>query len=574
MATVYLAHDLQLDRRIAIKLMHPTLTVGSDMVERFILEARTAAGLSHHNIVPIYAVKVQEDLLYFVMKYIEGRPLDSIIRAEAPLGADMVRQIMTQVADALAYAHRHGVDSPRYQACQHHHLDGGPADSRRLRHRQGGRQARPHPHGRHDRDADVHESRAVRCPAGHRRVGSVLPRGDGLRGADWKAAVRFAQLYDHHDEADDRAGATGQGTWCRIARATSPNTIDRMLAKEPAERFATMDEVVEALRSATVSSQQTVQTQLVEFALADPRRELVKRVSTPQSPIPTAARRARVATESNVPAAPSRNRPVRGRRARGRVGGRGAHDGPAMEDAARTAIDSTHRPVPPATAAGRLGRAACRTQDAPAAPAEPATGRQPGSRRPRQPATVPPANCPVDRQCHSRHRAGDASASAEAARCSLRCVMSGDSRSLGRAVAWTSSATDVASVDAAGRAAGARTRARGHHRRDRGDQPDLCRHRRRGTGVGRGRRACCTLPVARRVGITGASGILQRRTSARSSAGLEQQRTRGGDGDSVRQGDRRRARKCGHQRGHGREDRHRHRHCDSTGAGTGTGGRG
>src|SRR5678816_4243765 len=89
--------------------MHPALTVGGDMVERFILEARTAAGLSHHNIVPIYAVKVQEDLLYFVMKYVEGRPLDSIIKAEAPLGTDMVRQIVAQVADALAYAHRHGV---------------------------------------------------------------------------------------------------------------------------------------------------------------------------------------------------------------------------------------------------------------------------------------------------------------------------------------------------------------------------------------------------------------------------------------------------------------------------------
>jgi serine/threonine-protein kinase len=109
MATVFLAHDLQLDRRVAIKLMHPALLAGEDMVERFILEARTAAGLSHPNIIPIHAVKVQEDLLYFVMKYIEGRPLDSIIRAEAPLDADTVRQIVTQVADALAYAHRHGV---------------------------------------------------------------------------------------------------------------------------------------------------------------------------------------------------------------------------------------------------------------------------------------------------------------------------------------------------------------------------------------------------------------------------------------------------------------------------------
>jgi serine/threonine-protein kinase len=89
--------------------MHPALISGEGMVDRFILEARTAAGLSHHSIIPIYAVKADEDLLYFVMKFVEGRPLDSIIIKEAPLPNDMVRHIVSQVAEALGYAHKRGV---------------------------------------------------------------------------------------------------------------------------------------------------------------------------------------------------------------------------------------------------------------------------------------------------------------------------------------------------------------------------------------------------------------------------------------------------------------------------------
>ena len=70
MATVFLAHDIQLDRKVAIKVMNPSLVTGEGMVERFKLEARTAAGLSHPHIIPIYAVKETEHLLYFVMKFI------------------------------------------------------------------------------------------------------------------------------------------------------------------------------------------------------------------------------------------------------------------------------------------------------------------------------------------------------------------------------------------------------------------------------------------------------------------------------------------------------------------------
>ena len=110
MATVYLGHDLALDRKVAIKVLAPALLLmGEGMVERFKREARTAAALSHPHIIPIYAVKESQDVLYFVMKYVQGRALDAVIRDVGPLPIAMVQAILAQVSDALGYAHRHGV---------------------------------------------------------------------------------------------------------------------------------------------------------------------------------------------------------------------------------------------------------------------------------------------------------------------------------------------------------------------------------------------------------------------------------------------------------------------------------
>ena len=110
MATVYLAHDLALDRKVAIKVLAPTLLLmGEGMVERFKREARTAAALSHPHIIPIFAVKESEHVLYFVMKHVQGRSLDAVVRDTGPLPVAMTQAILAQVGDALGYAHRHGV---------------------------------------------------------------------------------------------------------------------------------------------------------------------------------------------------------------------------------------------------------------------------------------------------------------------------------------------------------------------------------------------------------------------------------------------------------------------------------
>lgn len=108
MATVYLAHDRSLDRRVAIKVMAPELLAVDGMAERFLLEARVAAALSHPQIVPIHAIRRVGDLLFFVMKFVAGRSLDAVV-ASGPLSVPMVRAILTQVGAALEAAHRRGI---------------------------------------------------------------------------------------------------------------------------------------------------------------------------------------------------------------------------------------------------------------------------------------------------------------------------------------------------------------------------------------------------------------------------------------------------------------------------------
>src|SRR5829696_3770221 len=109
MAAVYLAHDLALDRRVAIKVMSPALLSGEGMVARFQREAITVAKLDHPNIITIHAVRQREELHFLVLKFVEGRSLESILEASGPLPIPIARALLHQVGQALAYAHRRGV---------------------------------------------------------------------------------------------------------------------------------------------------------------------------------------------------------------------------------------------------------------------------------------------------------------------------------------------------------------------------------------------------------------------------------------------------------------------------------
>jgi hypothetical protein len=109
MGAVFLAHELALDRRVALKVMLPERIQGPDSVKRFLREARTVASLSHPNIVPIHAVHERDGLVYFVMKCIEGRSLADLLRHSGRLSVDVTMSILDQVGAALAYAHDRGV---------------------------------------------------------------------------------------------------------------------------------------------------------------------------------------------------------------------------------------------------------------------------------------------------------------------------------------------------------------------------------------------------------------------------------------------------------------------------------
>jgi hypothetical protein len=109
MGAVYLATEVLLGRKVAIKVLPPAYSFGEGMVERFKREARTAATLDHPHVIPIYRVSEKDTLLWYAMKYIEGETLAERMEREGPLPVEQAGDIVRQVADALAYAHRRGV---------------------------------------------------------------------------------------------------------------------------------------------------------------------------------------------------------------------------------------------------------------------------------------------------------------------------------------------------------------------------------------------------------------------------------------------------------------------------------
>jgi len=108
MATVYLAHDLRHDRRLAVKVLKPEITreIGSN---RFLREIRLAAGLSHPHILPLYDSGEADGFLYYVMPSAEGKSLGDRLKVEGQLPVEDATRITREVADALDYAHRHDV---------------------------------------------------------------------------------------------------------------------------------------------------------------------------------------------------------------------------------------------------------------------------------------------------------------------------------------------------------------------------------------------------------------------------------------------------------------------------------
>ncbi len=108
MATVWLAQDVKHHRKVAVKVLDPELaqTLGAG---RFLREVETAANLQHPHILPLHDSGEADGFLYYVMPYVEGESLRDRLKREKQLPVDDALQISREVADALSYAHAHGV---------------------------------------------------------------------------------------------------------------------------------------------------------------------------------------------------------------------------------------------------------------------------------------------------------------------------------------------------------------------------------------------------------------------------------------------------------------------------------
>ncbi len=282
MATVYLAHDIALDRKVAVKVMSQVLSLG-DGVERFKREAKTAANLSHPNIIPIYAVQHTERLLYFVMKYVDGRSLDSIIRELGPLPIPMIQAILGQAASAFGYAHRRGVV----------HRDIKPGNI--LIDDEGWAVITDFGIAKvAEAEQLTSTGLSVRTPTymSPEQVGALPVTG---------ASDQYSLGVVAYEMLTGKPLFTGGGMmammYAHVHQAPAPienvrpdcpeglrAAVMRMLAKDPAERWPSVEDVIAAIGSPTLTPDDPTRSQLIAIAKTGQRRAIG--VTTPKSPIP------------------------------------------------------------------------------------------------------------------------------------------------------------------------------------------------------------------------------------------------------------------------------------------------
>jgi eukaryotic-like serine/threonine-protein kinase len=247
MGIVVLARDLALDRPVAIKLLPPHLAGVPSLRMRFLQEARTAAGLSHPHIVPIHAVEEQGELVWFVMGYVPGETLAARVRTEGPLPTAVVTRMVQEVAWALAYAHQHGVI----------HRDIKPENI--LLERGTGRAlvtdfgiARLTDHAPVTPSGDVMGTPRMVSP--EQAAGEEV---DGRSDLYSLGVTAFFALTGRYPFEGDNAGqllaqhltvpAPAVGSLRPGLPRSLANAVDRCLAKEPEQRFATGEELAEAV---------------------------------------------------------------------------------------------------------------------------------------------------------------------------------------------------------------------------------------------------------------------------------------------------------------------------------------
>ena len=109
MSVVYLAEQLALGRKVALKLLSPDLSEDEEFRQRFIRESRLAGGLEHPNIIPVHEAGDVEGLLFIAMRYVQGRDLKALIEREGAMSVERTFELLSQAAHALDAAHARGL---------------------------------------------------------------------------------------------------------------------------------------------------------------------------------------------------------------------------------------------------------------------------------------------------------------------------------------------------------------------------------------------------------------------------------------------------------------------------------